>query len=188
VRQVARGALLIAAGSPAEALYVLRRGHVRVYRLNEAAAEATTAVLGPGQAVGLSVLLGEAEYQDFAEALTPVEVWVLCASRLSEQLTQHPALAAFLADALLRRLSFEVALLHAITFEPVASRVVTVVGELGLVDGGVGPAAGGDGLRLTRELLAALVGARRETISRTRSSRLAGVQPVADGPKPRPVA
>ena len=104
LRRFARGALLTTAGGPAEALYVLRRGHVRVYRLTEAAAEATTAVLGPGQLVGLSALLGQPEYHTFAEALTPVEAWVLPAARLADHLAQHPALAEFLVDALVRHL------------------------------------------------------------------------------------
>jgi len=167
LRRFARGALLTTAGGPAEALYVLRRGHVRVYRLTEAAAEATTAVLGPGQLVGLSALLGQPEYHTFAEALTPVEAWVLPAARLADHLAQHPALAEFLVDALVRRLSFEMSLLQAVTFQPVASRVSTVLGRLGMVNGGDRPP------RLTKEVLAELVAARRETVSRGVPGRLA---------------
>jgi CRP/FNR family transcriptional regulator len=156
----------LTAGGPAQALYVLRHGHVRVFRLNDAAAEATTAILGPGQPVGITALLGAPEYHDFAEALTHVEAWVLPAARLGEQLAQHPALGELLIRALVRRLSFETSLLQATTFEPVASRVSTVLGRLSLVDGGERP-------RLTKEVLAGLVGARRETVSRAAPGPLA---------------
>jgi CRP-like cAMP-binding protein len=166
VRRFSRGTLLTTLGGPADALYVLRRGHVRVYRLNEAATEATTALLGPGQIVGLSALLGEPEYHAFAEALTPVEAWVLPVARLAEQLAQRPGLAELLVNALVRRLGFEMSLLHAVAFQPVAARVSTVLDHLAMVDGGARP-------RLTKEMLAELVGARRETVSRIAPGHLA---------------
>jgi hypothetical protein len=58
-------------------------------------------------------------------------------------------------------------LLQAVTFQPVASRVSTVLGRLGMVNGGDRPP------HLTKEALAELVAARRETVSRAAPGRLA---------------
>ena len=158
-RRFQRGELLIRAGEPAEALYLIRTGYTRVFRLRGSGREITTAILGPGQPLGISVLLRRPAYRNFAEALTAVEAWRLPAGPLLEYLPRDGALLDVLTRALGRRLGLASALLREVTLRPVAERVPDVLPRLAAQLGGERPP-------LTHELLASLVGARRETVSR----------------------
>jgi CRP-like cAMP-binding protein len=158
-----KGDYLTEAGGAAEALYIVRSGHVRTFLLDARAEEVTTAILGPGQVIGIAALLGHPAWYSFAEALTPVEAWALPACYLAEQMRTHPDLQTFLLYALMRRLAFEASLLGDIALRPVGERAASVQQRLALVNG--------HPPRLTRSLIAELVGARRETVSRAGSRR-----------------
>lgn len=158
-RRFGRGTCMVEAGNPALTVYLLRSGHARTFLLAETGRETTTAVLGPGQLVGISPLLGHPVYHAFAEALTAVETWALPADRLLEWLPRDPALLDLVVRALGRQLALAEALLRNVALLPVAERIPDALARLEVCLGGEQP-------RLTRENLAALVGARRETVSR----------------------
>ncbi|HEV2125654.1 MAG TPA: Crp/Fnr family transcriptional regulator, partial [Chloroflexota bacterium] len=158
-RHLPRAALITEAGCPAEAVYVIRTGQVRVFLLHECGRETTTAVLGPDQIVGISPLLGRPLYHAFAEAITPVEVLALPVSRLKEQLPRNTALLYFILTALGRRLALTEGLVRNVTLLPVAERLPDVLCRLQEF-------LGGEPAQLTHEQLGGLVGARRETVSR----------------------
>ena len=88
LRRFRQGELIVGAQSPAEYVYQVRSGQVRVFVLRETGQETTTAVLGPGQLLGLAPMLGSSTYHAFAEVLTPVEVWALLADRLLKHLAR----------------------------------------------------------------------------------------------------
>src|SRR5262249_13535106 len=91
-RRFRRRVLIMAAGTRADTVYLLRTGQARVFLAGKPGHETTTAVLGPGQLVGVSALLGYPEHHASAEALTPVEAWALPAGGLLEHLPRDPAL------------------------------------------------------------------------------------------------
>lgn len=155
----ARGALVVRADSPAGRVYLVRKGQVRLYLLAETGHETTNAVLGPGQLFGIAPLLGYPEYGIFAEALTAVEAWAVPASRLRQALPQDAALLRLVVHALGRRVALAEALLRNVTLLPVAERIPDALRRLD-------DCLGGETACLTREQLAGLVGARRETVSR----------------------
>src|SRR5204862_4555737 len=84
------GAFLAEAGCPATTLYLLANGQVRCFSLSEDGCEATTAVLGPGQLVGVSALFGVPASILFAQALTPVRAWALPVTQLKEEVWRSP--------------------------------------------------------------------------------------------------
>ncbi len=164
-RTYRRAALVVVAGAPARTVFFVRSGQVRLYQLaggGDEIREVTTAVLGPGQLFGVSALLGREAYHSFAEALTPVEAWAVPAARLRARLLEEPPLLGAVLAALGRRTALNAALLRDVTLLPVARRIPDVLKNLG-------PCLGGETLRLSNEQLAALVGARRETVSRAGS-------------------
>jgi len=135
---------------------------VRVYlvrRRGERVREVTTALLGPGQLVGVSAILGRAAHQASAEALTPVEAWEIDAARLRRQLYHRPALQEAVLRAIGQELAQSEALVREVVLHPVAQRLSDLPTLFR-------PALGGETPQLNREHLARLVGARRETISR----------------------
>src|SRR4051812_37659568 len=82
LRRFRPSTFLLLAGAPASKVYLLRSGQVRVSVPTEPGREATTAILGPGQLVGLAALLGQPVYHSFVRAITPVEAWSTPADEL----------------------------------------------------------------------------------------------------------
>ena len=159
LRRFSRGALIVEADRTAQTVYLVRQGQVRVYRLAETGHETTTAVLGPGQVFGIAPLLGQPVYHAFAEALTAAEVWALPADRLLEQLPDNLTLLQLIVESLGRRLTLAQALLGDVALLPVAQRIPDMLKRLEICLGGQRPG-------LTQDILAGLIGARRETVSR----------------------
>jgi CRP-like cAMP-binding protein len=163
-RRLPRGALLVMAGDEAHTVYLVRSGQLRVFRLAASGRAATVALLGPGQVAGIAPLLGRSTYHAFVEALTPAEVWTVPTDRLVAALDEDAALLEHVLIALARRLDLALGLLHDVALRPVADRVAAVETRLR-------PVLGGEPACLTRQDLGALVGARRETVSRAVASR-----------------
>jgi CRP-like cAMP-binding protein len=159
VRRFARGASLVRADDPAHTVYLIRRGEVRLYLLTEDGRETTTAVLGPGQIVGISALLGRPIYHAFAEALAPTEAWSLPADRLLRHLPTDRVLLGLIVGALARRLAQEVSLVGEVALLPVGQRLADLQARL-TNELGHQPL-------LNKRALAELIGARPETLSRS---------------------
>ena len=159
VRRFARGASLVRADDPAQTVYLIRRGEVRLYLLTEDGRETTTAVLGPGQIVGISALLGRPIYHAFAEALAPTEAWSLPADRMLRHLPTDRVLLGLIVGALARRLAQEVSLVGEVALLPVGQRVADLQARL--------TSELGHRPMLNKRGLAELIGARPETLSRS---------------------
>jgi CRP-like cAMP-binding protein len=167
LRRFPRGAYLAMAGLPASHLYLIRRGVVRILVPDrEPGREATTALLGPGQVVGIAGLLGGPTYHASVLAESAVEAWALPVARVAAALPDDRRLALTLLTALGERLGLTRAVLADSVLLPVSARIPDVVARLG-------SCADGDGAPLTRKLLATLIGARRETVSRIANGRRA---------------
>lgn len=160
-----QGALIVLAGDPAGRVYLIRQGRVRVYLHCSAKAETTAAILGPAQLVGVDGLAGRARYHASVAALTDVELWAMPAEDLRAWLPGSPTLLRALVEALGRQLLLAETLLGDVPLGRVEERVPDVLARLAACLGPEEPA-------LSRALIAQLVGARRETVSRAiRSAR-----------------
>lgn len=79
-----KGELLFHSADPAETLFVLQSGSVRLYRLGQNAREMTVAVHSPGDFLGVQALLGTQErYDMYAEALEDTSALMLGKEALS---------------------------------------------------------------------------------------------------------
>ncbi|WP_291425735.1 Crp/Fnr family transcriptional regulator [Deinococcus sp.] len=99
----ARGELLFHPEDPAEALYVLMRGAVRLYRLGSNAREVTLDVHGPGALLGVSALVPGASYGMYAEAMDDIEALVLGHDALSRLTQLAPAVGVALTEQITRQ-------------------------------------------------------------------------------------
>jgi CRP-like cAMP-binding protein len=71
------GELLFTPHQPTEALFILKKGRVRVFRVSADGRALTTALLTPGNIFGEMVLLGQQMHDNFAEAIDEVVVCVM---------------------------------------------------------------------------------------------------------------
>lgn len=153
------GEFLAEAGCPTESVYLLSAGQVRCFSLTEDGCEATTAVLGPGQLVGIAGLFGSVSHLLFSQALTPVQVWAMPTPTLRQELERNAMLVGLLVGALAQRVAVAEGLLRDVLLLPVRDRLGDVQLRLSATLGGTQPA-------LNRSQLAGLVQARPETLTR----------------------
>lgn len=172
------GAFLAEAECPADTVYLLAEGQVRCFLLSEDGCEATTAVLGPRQLVGVLGLFGFPTHPVFAEALGSVRAWAMPAEGLRNELRHNPMLQGLVIGALAQRLALAEGLLRDVLLLPVRERVRDIERRLAATLGGK-PAA------LRRAQLAALAQTRPETLARVspRRNRLA-VEELPDEARP----
>ena len=156
------GAFLAEADCPADTVYLLGSGQVRSFVLNEDGCEATTAVLGAGQLVGLAALFGSDRHAVFVQTLTPVCAWAMPTAELADELWRNAMLLGLVVGALAQRFALAEGLLRDVLLLPVRDRVEDVQRRLAATLGGARPA-------LNRAQLASLVQARPETLARVTS-------------------
>lgn len=90
-RRFARGEVLFYEGQPAEALWVVRRGRVRLYRATADGRVTTLDTLGPGRIFG-AISPADETYPASAEAMTAGSAWRLPRSVLLHLLSEDPSL------------------------------------------------------------------------------------------------
>jgi CRP/FNR family transcriptional regulator len=171
-RHFADGSIILLEGDAARTVYFVGRGAVRVFRTAPTGRETTTAVLGPDQLFGIAPIFGQSAYHASAQALGETEVWAWTTHQLWAVFDEDPDVVELVAEALSRRLAFSTALLRDVALLPVRGRVANTVAHFGAFFGRPCPS-------LTREQMAGLIGARRETVSRAAADELSGVPDVA---------
>jgi CRP/FNR family transcriptional regulator, cyclic AMP receptor protein len=162
-RRFTRGEYLTSAGAATEAVYLLRRGHVRIFILSPDGQESVTAVLGPGHLVGIGALLGRATHHAFAQALSTVDTYVLPSTTLQARMLSDSAVLGLVMGGVAQRLALEQALLRDAVLLPGSERLRDVAVRLPRADG-----------TMTAATLAGLLGLRPETLSRLSHRRAAG--------------
>lgn len=156
-------------GTPADGLYLLAQGRVKVVRPTAEGTDVVIDVVTPGQMFGSLAALGHATYPDTAQALT-----VSCALRISAAdfravLAEHPDVALRVLDEVATRLEHTRERVRRLSGGTVEQRVAGTL--LALADQ-VGERRGDAvllQLPLTRSDLAAMTGTTTESVSRTLS-------------------
>ena len=104
MKTYAAGEILYSPHSPVEALFVLKSGRVRIFRVAADGRELTTAILTPGTIFGEMVLTGQHMDDNFAEALDEATVWVMTRADVQRFLLADPRIAARITEILGARL------------------------------------------------------------------------------------
>ena len=156
------------AGFDADRLFVVATGAVKTTRMSLDGRESIIDVLGPGDFFGALPALGSQRYADSASSLSPCCLLVVGTAEFEWILKEFPAVAPAALKAVSKRLTRTQAALHrsgASVEQRVASILLELAGKLG--------AEGREGVvvhaPLSRDDLAALTGARTETVSRVLS-------------------
>lgn len=166
----AQGETLFRAGDPAEHLYVLAAGRVKVVHPTERGTDVITDVLVPGDLFGTLSTLGDPTYPETAQALTTVCALRVDVATFRAVLAAHPAVALRVLDDVAARLQAARTGAARTTSGTVEQRVAGVL--LRLADRLGQEQRGGATLLqlpLTRADLAAMTGSTPESVSRVMS-------------------
>jgi CRP/FNR family transcriptional regulator, cyclic AMP receptor protein len=167
------GDLIYSPHQPVEALFILKKGQVRIFRVSPDGRALTTALITPGTVFGEMVLLGQQMHDNFAEALDDVVVCVMSRGDVHRFLLSDPRIAARISEILGRRVADLERRLIDTVFKSVPERVATTLCLLAreqqkrpFGQRPFGQRGRGVQIALTHEQLAALTGTSRETTTK----------------------
>lgn len=153
-----RGQLVFRPGSGSEALYVIKDGSVRVYRLSREGREITLGTLDAGKVFGTLPMFGGASRDTFAEAATDAVVCRITEPVLQDLIRRHPQIATRLLRVVGERLSALEELAEDLVFRTAEQRVARSL--LRLLNGR-------SRLSVSHEEIAKSAGVARETVTKT---------------------
>jgi CRP-like cAMP-binding protein len=155
-----KGRIVYSQEDEAEALFLLKRGRVQLYRLTPSGKRLELATIEPGTFFGEMPLLGESLRHAFAEAAEDSLICVMSRPDVERLIREKPAVALRMIEALSRRLALSEARLEELAYKSVAARIAAVLVRLG---------EGSDGqcVAVTHQELGDMVGALRETVTKT---------------------
>jgi CRP/FNR family transcriptional regulator, cyclic AMP receptor protein len=162
---VHRGELLYSQAQPVKALFILKTGRVRVFRVSEDGKALTLAILEPGAVFGEMVLIGQRMYDSYAEAIEDSLVCQLDVVDVEHFLLSDPRIAIRISRLLGERVAELEGRLSDLALRSLPARVASTL--LGVAEW---PSAARFGrariIRLTHEQIAGLLGATREATSK----------------------
>jgi CRP/FNR family transcriptional regulator, cyclic AMP receptor protein len=154
-------------GDPADTVYFVRSGRVKLVRTSRSGAESIVGIRTAGDVFGELSGLDEGRRTTSAVAIEPVEADTLAARAFGAVLESDAALARAFARGVARRLAAAEHELAELMGKSVPGRLVDALGRLA-AEHGVAEAGGTIriGLNLTHKDLADLIGTSRETLTK----------------------
>lgn len=152
-----QGQLLYEPAETDDALFVLKAGNVRLYRLAPDGRKLVVAVLGPGSIFGEMAAIGQSMTGSFAEAVDDCTVCIMSQVDIEQIMLEHPAVAVQMVRLLSARLREAEDKLEQMAFAPVHRRLARLLLQL---------ARNGEVAGYSHQELADMVGVSRETVSR----------------------
>ncbi len=156
--------IVFAEGDAGDAIYVLKTGHVRLYRLTEDGKEITIAILGPGDVFGELALFERGQRTTFAESMDNTHLCKASVDEFMRLMANKPQLTMMIAREIARRRDEAETHIAWLAYGTVRGRVAGALRYLAQQHGEV--VEGGAvriNLRLPHHEIAHLVGASRET-------------------------
>ena len=169
-RRAARRSLLFAAGDPAETLYLLVSGRIKLLRGNAEGQEVIVRFLGPGELLGGVAALPGARYPATAEVAEDAELVAWGRTVLAPALARHPELTTAILGIVARRMGDVQGQLQELATERVARRVARALLHLAAQHGRKLPDGVLIDFPLSRQSLAELTGTTLFTVSRLLSA------------------
>lgn len=165
------GDIVIAPWQTPDAIFILKRGSVRLSRVDESGARLTVAILDTGAVFGESRLLGQGASDVTVEAMDDCLVCTVPTAQMRELMHRFPTVALNLAEFLGNRLRRSHELAHELAYWNVHRRIARQVALLAERYGR--PTLTGDVIVdrvVTQSDLAEMVGATRQTVSESLST------------------
>jgi CRP/FNR family transcriptional regulator, cyclic AMP receptor protein len=165
-RRLGDGELLYARGDPAEALFGLARGRIRLSNVGPDGREVLVMLFEPGDWVGEVSLFDGLPRTHDAHAVGECEVYVLPKAKLLALLDAEPQLYRHFAARLARALRWALSYIDDAMFLPLSARLAKRLLDLARVYGERTPLGQRLDLHLTQEDLGRMLGASRQSVSK----------------------
>lgn len=162
-RSLEKGQLLLTEGDPAEGLYFVISGRVKVFRVSPEGRQQVLRVMGPSESFNDVPAFDGGPNPANVEAIEPTVVGLLPTNTVLSLVRQYPAVALGMVRIFAMRLRMLVALVSDLSLLSVEGRVAKVL--LAYAES-ASPSSAPLSLRLTQHDLAAMVGTAREVVAR----------------------
>ncbi|MBE3586148.1 Crp/Fnr family transcriptional regulator [Desulfofundulus thermocisternus] len=161
-----KGHVIFAAGDPADRVYLVESGWVKIYRLNADGRRVTVgSIRSPGELMGLAEALWGGERTCFAGAISNVSLVVLRKNKFEELMGAHPFLAIKVAKLLGIRMREAEQIIHEMVCWQAPGRLALTLLKMGERCGVETKNGIKLGVQLTHEELANMVGTSRQTVT-----------------------
>lgn len=161
-KRFAKGSMILMQGDPGDSLYLIAEGQVKVILIGEDGREVILSVLGPGAFFGEMSLLDDEPRSAHVVAMDDTTLLQLRREDFRARLRASPDVAIAVLRELSRRLRRADSTIGSLALRDVNGRIAHLLLDLAAEEGG-------DRItrRLTHATIAQMVGASRETVSRT---------------------
>ena len=163
---VEKGRVLYAPGDRSEALFMLKRGRVRIYKIAPDGWEFTLAVVEAGTMFGEMALTAQRLREAYAEATEPSDVCILKREDLERIVRGNPEVGLRMMRVLSERLRLCETRLEDISLKDVPARLASLVLQLTESEGIMTPEGPKIPTHYTHRQLATMIGSSRETVTR----------------------
>ena len=155
-----RGEIILLEDEPAEILYFVASGVVKVFKISSEGKEQILSIVRPGESFNDVPIFGGGLHPASAQAMGPVTLYGIRKDDLEAILGNHPQVALNIINVLADRVHQLMSLVEDLSFRHVIGRVAKILLEH--AGDGTGPAS-----RLTQQEMAAMAGTAREVVGRS---------------------
>ena len=159
-KTVDRGEIILLEGEPAEVLYFVISGMVKLFKTSVEGKEQTLNIVRPEESFNDAPVLDGGPSPVSAQAMTPVILYGISQDDLELILRDYPKMALSIIRVLTRLVRNYISLVEELSFKNVLGRVARILLEH--VGDGTSP-----GPRLTQQEMAAMAGTAREVVGRS---------------------
>ena len=157
ITTVPRGRVFYEPEDISQVLFLIRAGHVQIYRISPEGKKLVIATLGPGALFGEMALLGQQMHNAFAEALDDCQIFVMSRADLERLILNKPSVGRRVLETTGRRLRDAERRLEDMAFKGIPARLASLLLRLAAEQGS------DEVVGLTHQDLAETVGTYRET-------------------------
>ena len=156
---IPKGRQLFSQEDRAEALFLLKKGRVQLYRLSSSGKRLEIATIDPGAFFGEMPFIGESLRHVNAEAMSDSTLCVMSRGDVERLIRERPDVALRMMEVLGRRLAEGESRLEEMAYRNVPTRIASVLMRLST-------GRNGDLITITHQELGDMIGALRETVTK----------------------
>lgn len=165
MKPVKKGTIILSPEKPIEALFFLKKGQVRLYRMNSQGKQFTTDILVDGNLFGETSSFSLTDDQTYVEAMTDTYLCTMAKEEFESFVEKNPKIAIKLINILSARLKDTYDISEKIALGDVKYRILYLLLKLSEKSGKRKKEWQSIEMKLTHSDIATMVGSTRETVS-----------------------